>query len=178
MVNDYLNVFLSDKYINYQVLGQNLSENELQLQKIAKIQRNIQESCLLRASMIGLGSGVLGSLVGTFLYSINMSNTSVEPEVSVKKEFIKQYKNFVPYVKSTIKSFAKLGFLYSLFECLINKSSGNNDINNVIYAGCTTGAFLGLKNGPFATVGGCIGFATFSFLMESYQRNKHSNTSY
>eukprot|EP00375_Theileria_parva_P000762 XP_763432.1 hypothetical protein [Theileria parva strain Muguga] len=121
MVNDYLNVFLSDKYINYQVLGQNLSENELQLQKIAKIQRNIQESCLLRASMIGLGSGVLGSLVGTFLYSINMSNTSVEPEVSVKKEFIKQYKNFVPYVKSTIKSFAKLGFLYSLFECLINK---------------------------------------------------------
>lgn len=67
MVNDYLNVFLSDKYINYQVLGQNLSENELQLQKIAKIQRNIQESCLLRASMIGLGSGVLG----IFQYSIN-----------------------------------------------------------------------------------------------------------
>uniref|UniRef100_A0A3B0MV06 Mitochondrial import inner membrane translocase subunit, putative n=1 Tax=Theileria annulata TaxID=5874 RepID=A0A3B0MV06_THEAN len=121
MVNDYLNVFLSDRYVNYQILGQNLSENELQLQKSAKIQRNVQESCLLRASMIGIGSGVLGSLVGTFLYSINMSNSSVDTEVSVKKEFLKQYKNFVPYVKSTIKSFAKLGFLYSLFECLINK---------------------------------------------------------
>ncbi|UKJ88892.2 mitochondrial import inner membrane translocase subunit [Theileria orientalis] len=171
----YRNVFLSDRYINYRFLVPGLTQNDIQLQKVAKIQRSVQESCLLRATMIGVGSGVLGTLVGTFLFSINMSNTTVgvdDKPLSVKQEFVKQYKSFVPYVKSTVKNFAKLGFMYSLFECLIQKKRANSDISNSVYAGCTTGAFLGLKNGPFATVGGCAGFAAFSYLMEKYQRSK------
>ncbi|EKX72835.1 inner mitochondrial membrane translocase, putative [Theileria equi strain WA] len=174
MADDYRKVFLSDRYVNYNLLDQSISQHERELQKVAQIQQKVQESSLLRATMIGIGSGVIGAMFGTFMFTINMSNNVMPGEQprGIRAELAAQYRQFVPYIKGSIKGFAKLGFIYSLFEDIIQKKRATSDIKNALYAGCTTGALLSIKNGPIPAIGGCAGFAAFSGLMEKYQRNR------
>ncbi|KAK1936355.1 putative mitochondrial import inner membrane translocase subunit Tim17 [Babesia divergens] len=167
--------FLSDRYINYGLLRRQLSPEEATFQSALQIQQRVHENCVVRASFIGLSSAVIGGLVGTFFFSVQASNAAhtVAPEEarSIRSQIAAQYRQLVPVVKSSARNFAKIGFIYSMFECFIQKYRATSDVRNSIYAGCSTGGLLALKNGPIATAGGCIGFAAFSGLIDKYQQS-------
>jgi len=79
------------------------------------------------------------------------------------------YKGFVPDVLRSAKNFAKLGMMYSLVECFIERARAVNDTKNAVYAGCITGAALARHGGAVGMVGGCSMFAAFSAAIEHFQ---------
>ncbi|GBE59856.1 mitochondrial import inner membrane translocase subunit [Babesia ovata] len=175
MEDGFTGVFLSDRYVNYRPVGKELTPEEVAFLKALNIQQRVYENCLVRASVIGVSSALLGSLVGAFFFTFQASSVAHEvpsdKSAGIRSQLAAQYKQFLPAVKSSARNFAKLGFVYSLFECVIQKRRAKSDLSNALYAGCASGAFLGLKSGPLASAGGCIGFAAFSGLIEKYQQS-------
>ncbi|KAK2196223.1 Mitochondrial import inner membrane translocase subunit TIM22 [Babesia duncani] len=182
MDDDYAKVFLSDRYRNLSLIKNQQSPQEIQMQQVLGLQQQVQENCILKAGVVGVGSAVFGVLFGTFLFTVTSSNTPYDTPISLKQEFKNQLHKFVPHVKSTSKNFAKLGFLYSMFECFIQKKRARSDVYNSLYAGCATGALLSFKGlfsgfcsdagGPISAIGGCGGFAAFSAAVDLYQRHR------
>ncbi|GFE55518.1 mitochondrial import inner membrane translocase subunit [Babesia ovis] len=174
MEDDFTRVYLSDRYIKYQSPSNRLSPEEIAARDALVLQQKVSENCLVHASVVGVSSALIGSLFGTFFFTVQASNVAhaiPEENVGFRRQMREQLKLLWPSVKSSARGFAKLGFIYSLCECIIQKHRAKSDIRNALYAGCTSGAFLGLKNGPFASAGGCIGFAAFSGLIEKYQQS-------
>lgn len=60
MDNDYSNVFLSDRFKKLGLFKGNQTPEDVQLQQALIVQQRIQDSCLMKASVIGAGSGLLG----------------------------------------------------------------------------------------------------------------------
>jgi len=73
---------------------------------------------------------------------------------------------------SNAKSFAKIGSLFSLFECIVETHRARHDIVNTLAAGCLTGTTLSLKAGPKAALAGCLGFAAFSGAVEHFMQDR------
>jgi import inner membrane translocase subunit TIM22 len=67
---------------------------------------------------------------------------------------------------SWARNFAKVGAVFSLVECSLEKVRARHDTTNVLVAGCVTGAFFARAGGPAAMAAGCGGFAAFSAAME------------
>eukprot|EP00920_Eleutheroschizon_duboscqi_P033997 GHVT01081597.1.p1 GENE.GHVT01081597.1~~GHVT01081597.1.p1 ORF type:complete len:332 (-),score=16.19 GHVT01081597.1:1212-2207(-) len=132
-----------------------------------RVQRFLTEGCLVRSGVMGCGGGVLGLLFGAFFFT--MRPVDVDTAAPFLKQVREQYRNFIPEVTRTAKSFAKLGAVYTLAECFVERERASHDIMNAIYAGCVTGAFLAAKNGPASMAAGCAGFAAFSAVMEKVQ---------
>ncbi|KAK1442303.1 hypothetical protein BgAZ_403330 [Babesia gibsoni] len=174
-MDDFERAILSNAYVNHTLLRRDLTPEEAAVQSALKIQQSVYENCLIRASLIGVSSAVIGSLVGAFFFTLHASNTAhivTEGETAtIRSQLYAQYRQCVPAVKSSARNFAKIGFLYSLFECFIQKYRAKSDVRNSLYSGCSTGALLALKNGPIASAGGCMGFAAFSGLIDKYQQS-------
>jgi import inner membrane translocase subunit TIM22 len=70
--------------------------------------------------------------------------------------------------KSSAKTFAVLGAIYTANECTLEKIRGCHDSTNAIVAGCSTGAMIGARGGPQAAAISCVGFAAFGMVMERF----------
>ncbi|EPR62206.1 mitochondrial inner membrane translocase subunit TIM17, putative [Toxoplasma gondii ME49] len=168
-----MDIFLGDRYrtLNLTPDATTLTDEQKQIQQQIllqnKVERFFTEGCLARAAVMGAGGGVLGGLFGAFFFT--MKPVDVDTSLPFRDQMRQQYRNFLPEVGRSAKSFAKLGFLYSLAECFIQRERAVHDINNAIYAGCFTGAALSYKGGPWAAAAGCAGFAAFSGIMETLQ---------
>lgn len=175
MVDDYERGFLSEGYVKHGLLRRQLTDEESAVQKALQIQQRVYENCLVRASLVGISSAFVGSLVGAFFFSVHVSNTAHNLDIAetrtLRSQLYAQYRQCVPAIKSSARNFAKIGFLFSLFECCIQKYRAKSDLRNSLYSGCSTGAVLGMKSGPIASAGGCIGFAAFSGLIDMYQQS-------
>ncbi|EDO05838.1 mitochondrial import inner membrane translocase subunit Tim17 family protein [Babesia bovis T2Bo] len=176
MADDYSRVFLSDSYVNYRPSGGPLSTEERAVRDALLLQQRVSENCIVRASVIGVSSAFIGALFGTFFFTIqanDIAHAVPTEKIGFRKQMCNQLQLLWPSVKTSARGFAKLGFVYSLFECIFQKRRAQSDIRNALYAGCTSGALLALKGGPLASAGGCIGFAAFSGLIEKYQQTHH-----
>ncbi|KEP67510.1 UNVERIFIED_CONTAM: mitochondrial inner membrane translocase subunit TIM17, putative [Hammondia hammondi] len=168
-----MDIFLGDRYrtLNLTPDATTLTDEQKQIQQQIllqnKVERFFTEGCLARAAVMGAGGAVLGVLFGAFFFT--MKPVDVDTSLPFREQMRQQYRNFLPDVGRSAKSFAKLGFLYSLVECFIQRERAVHDVNNAIYAGCFTGAALSYKGGPWSAAAGCAGFAAFSGIMETLQ---------
>lgn len=98
-----------------------------------------------------------------------MKPTEFDTNAPLRQQIRQSFKGFVPEVLNTSKNFAKLGLVYSLVECFIERDRAIHDTYNAVYAGCITGASLAWRGGVGGMTGGCIMFAAFSGLIEHFQ---------
>jgi len=121
----------------------------------------------VRSVMMGAGGGVLGILFGAFFFTMKPIET--DTTLPFMQQVRASYRGFLPDVLQSAKNFAKLGMIYSLIECFIERARAVNDTKNAVYAGCITGAALARRAGPIGMVGGCTMFAAFSAAIEHFE---------
>ncbi|KAL8450745.1 hypothetical protein Emed_002383 [Eimeria media] len=121
-----MSVFLTDRYLNLRVYdSKGEEERRLQAEALEQLraQRTVEaffrDGCLVRSAFMGMGGGVLGLLLGSFFFT--MKPVDVDTKLSLRAQLREQYKSFIPEVTATAKNFAKIGALYSLTECLIDR---------------------------------------------------------
>ncbi|KAL8443261.1 hypothetical protein Emag_005986 [Eimeria magna] len=193
-----MSVFLSDRYLNLRVYdSKGEEERKFQAQALEQLraQRAVEaffrDGCLVRSAFMGLGGGVLaiqseavessftnfrvaelgcmytGILLGSFFFT--MKPVDVDTKLSLRAQLKEQYKTFVPEVSATAKNFAKIGALYSLTECLIDRVSSATEgapsplpflywgapllVLGAIYGGCITGALLAIRGTVICVAG-------------------------
>ncbi|KAI3641094.1 hypothetical protein MIR68_000873 [Amoeboaphelidium protococcarum] len=135
----------------------------------------IQESCVLKCAMSGVGGFVLGAGFGLFMSSFEsqssyyMHNPSmIDQKVPLKTQLRDAARDMGTKSYSMAKQFATVGAIYGLSECVIEGYRAKHDIVNAVSAGCVTGGVLAIKSGPHAAAFGCAGFAAFSAAIEYF----------
>ncbi|CDJ58114.1 mitochondrial import inner membrane translocase subunit Tim17 domain-contraining protein, putative [Eimeria maxima] len=169
-----MSVFLTPQYRNLSLFRVKTAEDAQrraaalqQLRAQRAVESFLNDGCLLRAATSSVGGGLLGLFLGAFFFT--MKPVDVDSCLGLRAQLRQQYKSFVPDVASTAKSFAKIGGLYSLAECIVDKERATHDLRGAIYGGCLTGAALAIKGGPRAMAVGSLGFGAFAAAMEMLQ---------
>lgn len=116
---NYTDVFLSDKYLKFRLLKPFSEEEAATYNRIQSVTQFFQEGCLVRSLVMGSGGGVLGLLFGTFFFT--MKPVDIDTSLPLRQQIRQSYSGFGTEVMKSVKGFAKLGFLYSLFDCGIAK---------------------------------------------------------
>ncbi|KAL8482053.1 hypothetical protein ACS0TY_027690 [Phlomoides rotata] len=112
--------------------------------------------------------GGMGLAFGMFLASFDNPTTQEEVTGKVRQQIIQQAKKMGQKSWSSCKSFALMGFVFSLSECIVEKARAKHDITNTVVAGCATGGAISARGGPKAACVGCAGFAAFSVVIEKF----------
>ncbi|CDJ63876.1 mitochondrial import inner membrane translocase subunit Tim17 domain-contraining protein, putative [Eimeria necatrix] len=126
MYSHPMSVFLSPQYRNlslFEMKGEEDSRERAEIIQQLRAQRAVEsffnDGCLVRAATMGVGGGLVGILLGAFLFT--MKPVDVNTTLGLRAQLREQYKTFVPEVASTAKNFAKIGGLYSFSECIIDR---------------------------------------------------------
>ncbi|CDI75559.1 mitochondrial import inner membrane translocase subunit Tim17 domain-contraining protein, putative [Eimeria praecox] len=169
-----MSVFLAPQYRNlslFEVKGEEDAQRQAealqQLRAQRAVERFLNDGCLLRAAATSVGGGLLGIVLGAFFFT--MKPVDVDNSLGLRAQLRQQYKSFIPEVTATAKNFAKIGGLYSLAECIVDKARATHDLRGAIYGGCLTGAALAVRGGPRAMAIGSLGFGAFAAAMEMLQ---------
>ncbi|CEM33541.1 unnamed protein product [Vitrella brassicaformis CCMP3155] len=164
-LSSFMDVLLSDRYTSLRLI-KNPFGDEIPPINPLKVQQFFTEGCLSRSCLMGIAGGGLGLLFGGFFFT--MRPVDIDTTLPMWQQIKQSYKGFIPEVVQSAKSFAKIGFIFSLVECFIEKGRAAHDINNSVYAGCATGAALAYKSGPGAMLGGCAAFGIGSAVFEHF----------
>ncbi|CDJ26847.1 mitochondrial import inner membrane translocase subunit Tim17 domain-contraining protein, putative [Eimeria mitis] len=169
-----MSVFLTPQYRNLTLFAaqagedaQRQAEALQQLRAQRAVEKFINDGCILRAATTSVGGGLLGIVLGAFFFT--MKPVDVDSSLGLRAQLRQQYKSFVPDVAATAKNFAKIGGLYSLSECIVDKARATHDLRGAVYGGCLTGAMLSIRGGPRAMFVGSLGFGAFAAAMEMLQ---------
>lgn len=65
--------------------------------------------------------------------------------------------------------------VFSGCECAIQKFRGKQDKTNSIAAGCVSGAVLATKAGFYGMCAGCVSFAIFSYVIDSFLEHREDS---
>ncbi|GMI22365.1 hypothetical protein TeGR_g8410 [Tetraparma gracilis] len=135
----------------------------------------LSSHCGLRSGIGIVGGGVMGLGMGVFLGAM----ADMSPPVTVYRGFevplapVKE--QAMAALRSTgekslywCRNFAFITGVFSGSECVVEKLRGRTDIWNPTISGCITGAMLQAKAGPSSAAFGCIGFASFSIVIEQF----------
>ena len=132
------------------------------------------ESCLMKTLAgapvgwaLGAGFGVLIASWESMSPPILMPGVPEPPSRPFREEFRSAGVVMRRKATSWSKNFALVTAVYSGMECLMEKGRGVHDIYNHAMAGFATGGVLTIKHGPKAMLGGALGFAAFSLVIET-----------
>ena len=120
----------------------------------------------------GVISVVMGGLMGAVMGVVFAGVESPAPgspafhELSMRQHLAAGLKAARERSSSYARTFAYLGGLYSTSECVVEKFRARHDVTNSAIAGCFSGGFMAVRQGPTAIVGGCATFAAFSVLID------------
>ncbi|KAA0155770.1 hypothetical protein FNF27_01475 [Cafeteria roenbergensis] len=137
----------------------------------------LMNHCIARGVISFVAGGVLGAGMGVLIGSWQVSGHSPEPGMSdpTKLSAREAFREMVVLIKSKsiswARNFAVVGSIYSTVECYLASARGRHDIKNPVFAGCITGGALAYNQGPVAILGGCAGFAAFSFVIEQFMHS-------
>lgn len=159
-----MDIFLTDAYTRFRVFPRMPPDQILAYQRTQCVTRFFQEGCLMKATVMGAGGGVLGLVLGAFLFT--MRPADVDTTLPLRQQMRQAYKGFGTEARKSMVGFAKIGFLYSLIDCCIARARAKQDIPTALYTGCLTGAALAWRSGPSGMAAGCAGFGAFSAAME------------
>ncbi|KAJ9105929.1 Mitochondrial import inner membrane translocase subunit tim22 [Naganishia adeliensis] len=129
---------------------------------------------LITASILppGFGLGAFFSLMSaTFAYEDPLSKAS-EKLVGTRAQTAFIFKEMGRNMWTSGKGFAKVGALYSGFECCIEGYRAKNDIYNAVAGGFLSGAVLARSSGIRAALGGGAAFAAFSAVIDLWIRKE------
>ncbi|XP_071735510.1 mitochondrial import inner membrane translocase subunit TIM22-4-like [Rutidosis leptorrhynchoides] len=128
--------------------------------------QDIWNNCAVRSVASGIMGGGLGIAMGLFLGALD--NPITDDKMSGRQQFIHTAKQMGSRSWNSCKAFAVMGFVFSAAECVVEKARAKHDMTNTIVAGCVTGGTMSARAGPKAACMGCIGFATFSAVIEKF----------
>ncbi|KAG7562326.1 hypothetical protein FFLO_02218 [Filobasidium floriforme] len=133
------------------------------------------ESCPVKVGMsAGAGfalGGFFSLMSATFAYEDPLSRAS-EKLVGTKAQTMFIFKEMGRNMWSSGKGFAKVGALYSGYECCIEGFRAKNDIYNSVAGGFLAGATLSRSGGIKAAIGGGAAFAAFSAVIDLWIRKQ------
>ena len=137
---------------------------------------SLRESCtfaVVSHSAIGF---VMGGALG--LLMAGLGSSGIEDSVStlpLRTQMRQIFREMGSRSLSSAKSFSKIAFLFTGFECAVETWRAKHDLGNTLAAGCATGAVLGIKSGPQAAAMGCVGFAAFSAAIDHFMQERHDD---
>lgn len=137
----------------------------------------LMNHCIARGVISFVAGGVLGAGMGVLIGSWQVSGHTPEPGMSdpTKLTAREAFREMLVLIKtksiSWARNFAVVGSIYSTVECYLASARGRHDIKNPVFAGCITGGALAYNQGPVAILGGCAGFAAFSFVIEQFMHS-------
>lgn len=122
------------------------------------------ESCVFKSAFSAVAGAGFGLAMGVFTASIDpMYTISPDRPPTMKEIWIEMKTRSISHAKS----FALIGALFSIIECNIETYRSKSDILNGVSAGFLTGGVMGLRAGIKPGLFGGLGFAAFSYVIES-----------
>ncbi|KAL5217615.1 hypothetical protein ABZP36_018299 [Zizania latifolia] len=122
-------------------------------------------NCAVRTVVSGVRGVGLGVLIGLFFGALD---SPISEEMTARQRIVCTAKEMGRQSLSNAKIFAAMGLIFSATECAIEKARSKRDTTNTAVAGCVTGGALTVKGGPKAACAGCVGFATFTVVIEKF----------
>ncbi|KAK1926772.1 mitochondrial import inner membrane translocase subunit TIM22 [Papiliotrema laurentii] len=142
----------------------------------------VPESCPFKVVLSGGAGFALGGffslMSATFAYEDPLSRASSQmANQGTKAQTIFVMKEMGRNMWSSGKGFAKVGALFSAYECAIEGYRAKNDHWNGLAGGFCAGATLARSSGIVGMLGGGAAFAAFSGAIEWYLRKAPADTS-
>ena len=137
----------------------------------------INNSCFIKAVTGGVMTAAMGAAFGFFMATFSqmtmpmVGNAGViEPSTrqSVGSEFKRSMRYTYLKGKSTAKSMAVFGGVYTALECVTERVLGTKSIWTNALAGCGAGLAFGAKKGPMSACMSCVGFAAFGVVIDMF----------
>lgn len=135
------------------------------------------ESCIFKAATSAVVGGGLGTMCGLFFggYS-NAVDKAVEMEGTAGMKLRVGMKEAAKSMRSYAGNFAKVGGIYVLAECTLERVRARHDLFNAIVGGCATGGALSAspktvmppRARAVQMAMGCGSFALFSGAIDYY----------
>nr|UJH94614.1 Tim22 [Starmerella bombicola] len=138
---------------------------------------NFMQSCpgkTVAAGVMGFGlGGIFGIFMSSMSYDTAMGVTEAAriSHLPFKQQMKMQFSDMFKRSYSSARNFGKVGGIYSGVECCVESLRAKDDMYNSIGAGAITGGALAIKGGPTGMAIGAVGFALFSFAIETYLRS-------
>eukprot|EP00478_Filoreta_tenera_P003662 GABV01003890.1.p1 GENE.GABV01003890.1~~GABV01003890.1.p1 ORF type:complete len:137 (-),score=34.84 GABV01003890.1:2-412(-) len=133
---------------------------------------NFMESCVFKGGLSFVGGGVLGGAMGLVLSSFGNPYSpeflAGEVKMTTKEQFRAVWKDMLGRMKFHARQFAIIGGVFATVECGVERYRAKRDAMSSVTAGCITGAGLSARAGPSAAAFGCVGFAAFSLVIDSF----------
>ncbi|CAN7035152.1 hypothetical protein IGI04_032305 [Brassica rapa subsp. trilocularis] len=128
--------------------------------------QEVWNNCAVKSVASGVMGGGLGLMMGLFMGALD--NPIMHDTMTGRQQFVYTAKQMGQRSWGSCKTFAVMGLVYSAAECIVEKARAKHDIINTAVAGCVTGGTMSARGGPKAACMGCVGFATFSVLIEKF----------
>lgn len=136
------------------------------------LNRLMGESCIFKGAIAYSAGGLMGLAMGAFLAPFDsMNGLKVAENATAKETAIATIHQTRSKAVSMGRTFASLGGIYGVTECVIEKYRAKSDVYNPVYAGCFTGGVLGRSAGPMGMAYGCGGFALWSVAIEKFMHS-------
>jgi len=130
------------------------------------------ENCIIRGTMSATVGGAGGLALGAFLAPFDtMSGLKVAENATARETAMATLRQTGGKAAGMGRTFGAIGGVYATTECVIEKYRAKSDLNNSLYAGCASGAFLARSGGGGGMVAGCVGFAVWSAAIDSFMRS-------
>ena len=130
-------------------------------------QEDFMNNCGVRGVISVVMGGAMGAVMGIMFAGMEAPNMGAEAAtIPLRQHFFTGLKVARERSVSYAKTFSYLGGLYATSECVVEKFRGKHDVVNSAAAGCFSGGFMAIKQGPLAMAGGCASFAAFSVLID------------
>ena len=130
-------------------------------------------NCAFKVVSGGVMGSVIGVAMGLFLGAMGGESQVLPlvkgreiPQAPFREQMRSSFKSTAGKMRGWAKSFGILTALFEGVECCVEKYRGKTDIWNQTISGCAVGATLSAAGGPSAACVGCVGFASFSVLVD------------
>ena len=130
-------------------------------------------SCGFKVVSGGLMGSVMGIVMGLFLGAMGGDATPLQlvkgrevPQAPLREQMRGAINSTKGKARGWAKSFGILTALFEGVECCVEKYRGKHDVWNQTISGCVVGATLSAGAGPGAACAGCVGFASFSVIID------------
>lgn len=131
----------------------------------------LTSSCGVKIITGAVMGSVVGVAMGIFLGAMGDNTLQVAqgkevPSPPLKELMRASFKSTMAKTRGLALTFGVLTALFEGSECVVERYRSKHDVWNQIISGCFSGATLSAKAGPGAACLGCVGFASFSIIIE------------
>jgi len=117
-------------------------------------------------AFVGVAMGLFMSAMGAGESALQVVQGREVPAAPVKEQMRQSFKAIASKTKGMALTFAVLTGLFEGSECVVERYRSKHDVWNQVISGCFSGAAMSAKAGPAAACFGCVGFASFSLVVD------------